>query len=138
MFLYHNLCRTVLGNTGMSENGTFVNAFCVLKAKRYSQGVSWMDHKKIHPEIVTLYGSSIFETLTHRVLLIILETHYNPGQTWGKCKANPAYFIMRCFFCRLCSSLLCCLLQSGTQPSREPHVLLGSSYTSGFPRLLLR
>lgn len=65
----------------MSENGTFVNAFCVLKTKRYSQGVSWMDHKKIHPETVTLYGSSIFETLTHRVLLIILETHYNPGQT---------------------------------------------------------
>lgn len=56
--------------------------------------------QKSSPRTVTVYGSSIFETLRHRVLLIVLETYYNPGQTRGKCKEKKKFghFVMRFFF----------------------------------------
>lgn len=40
----------------------------------HQQGVSWMDQRNFHSGSVSLYGSSTFETLTHRVLLIVSET----------------------------------------------------------------
>lgn len=40
----------------------------------YQQDVSWMDQRNFHSGSVSLYRSSTFETLTHRVLLIVSET----------------------------------------------------------------
>lgn len=40
----------------------------------HQQGVAWMDQRNFHSGSVSLYRSSTFETLTHRVLLIVSET----------------------------------------------------------------
>lgn len=53
--------------------------------------MSWMNQRNFHSGAVSVYGSSIFETLTHTILLIVSET--DPDQPRGKCKAKEVYLI---------------------------------------------
>lgn len=50
-----------------------------------------MDQRNFHSGAVSVYGSSIFETLTRTILLIVSET--DPRQPGGKFKAKEVYLI---------------------------------------------
>jgi len=141
LFLYHYLdTRAVSGKTGMPENATLLLSL-------YTHFWSWKlrgiarcvldGPQKFSPRTVTVYGSSVSETPTHRVLLIVLETHHKPGQARGTRNTDAVYFPGRPFPL-LRSRLPCRLASASCRTSLRTPGATSRQLRQRAPRLLPR